>query len=135
MKMLLLILSCAFLLHAPASSSAAAFSQTTRAAGVVIAIDSTTRHITIKTDAGPELTITFEQATKFLRVPSGASTLESATAISASELGIGDRILARRGSSGDPSSFIATTILIMSKSDVAKKHAAERAEWEKRGIG
>ena len=135
MKTLLLILTCAFLLHGSASSDAAAFSQTTRAVGVVIAIDSTARHITIKTDAGPELKIAFEQATKFLRVPPGASNLENATAISASELSVGDRILARGGSGADPTSFVATTILIMSKADIAKKHAAERAEWEKRGIG
>lgn len=135
MKMLLLILSCAFLLHAPASSSAAAFSQTTRAAGVVVAIDSATRHITIKTDAGPELKITFEQTTRFLRVPPGATNLENATAISPSELGVGDRILARGSVGSDGSPFVATTILIMSKADVAKKQAAERAEWQRRGIG
>jgi hypothetical protein len=135
MKMLLVILSCAFLLHGSASSGTAAFSQTARAVGVVVAIDSTTRHITIKTDAGSELKITFEQATKFLRVPPGASNLENATAISASVLGVGDRILARGGSRGDPTSFVATTILIMSKADIANKHAAERAEWERRGIG
>jgi len=131
MKTLILILFCAFLLYGSASS---AFSQTTRAVGVVIAIDSTARHITIKTDAGPELKIAFEQATKFLRVPAGASNLENATAISASELSVGDRILARGGSGADPTSFVATTILIMSKADIAKKHAAERAEWERRGV-
>jgi hypothetical protein len=135
MKILMLIMSCAFFLHGPPSPGAGASGQTARTVGVVTAIDSTARHITIKTDAGPELKITFEQATKFLRVPPGASNLENATAISASELGVGDRILARGGSGGDPTSFVATTILIMSKADVAKRHAAERAEWERRGIG
>jgi hypothetical protein len=130
---LLLILCCPFLLHGSASSGAAAFSQTIRAVGVVTAIDSTARHITIKTDAGPELKIAFEQATKFLRVPPGASNLENLTAISASELEVGDRILAR-GGGADPTSFVATMILIMSKADIAKKHAAERAEWDRRGI-
>jgi hypothetical protein len=133
MNMLTLILFCAFLLQTQASPGATAPRQTGRAVGVVIAIDST-RHITIKTDAGPELKITFEQATKFLRVPPGASNLENATAISASELSVGDRILARGGSGGDSTSFVATTILIMSKADIAKKQAAERAEWERRGV-
>ena len=134
MNMLTLILSCAFSLQTQASPSSAAPHQTGRAVGVVVAIDSTARHITIKTDAGPELKITFEQATKFLRVPSGASNLENATAISASELGVGDRILARGSGGSDQSSLVATSILVMSKADIAKKHAAERAEWERRGV-
>jgi len=135
MNLLTLILICAFLLQTQASLGTALPRQTGRAVGVVIAIDSTTRHITIKTDAGPELKIAFDQATKFLRVAPGASNLENATSISASELGVGDRILARGGSGADATSFVATTILIMSKADIAKKHAAERADWEKRGIG
>ena len=134
MTRLVLILFVAFLRPGSTSSGAEAFRQTTRAAGVVVAIDSTTRSITIKTDAGPELKITFDQATKFLRVPSSASNLENATAISASEVSVGDRILARRSGVGDQSAFVATSILVMSKADIARKHAAERAEWEKRGV-
>src|SRR5206468_2561991 len=31
--------------------------------------------------------------------------------------------------------IVAATIIVMSKADIAQKHADERAEWEKRGIG
>ncbi len=112
-----------------------AVGQTVRPVGVVQAIDLAARRITIKTDAGPELKISFEQTTRFLRIPPGAANLDNAMAISASELSVGDRILARGVSGGDSTSFAANTILIMNKADLAKKHAAERADWEKRGIG
>src|SRR5262245_5562939 len=117
MNVLNLVMFCAFLLQTPANPSYAARGQSGRAVGVVISIDSAASQITIKTDAGPELKITCEQGTKFLRVPPGASNLEGATTISLSELTVGDRILARGKSGGDTSSFLASTILIMSKAD------------------
>jgi hypothetical protein len=135
MNILTFVLFCALLPQTQSSRIYASPGQSGRAVGVIISIDTVLRQITIKTDAGPELKIVFEQGTKFLRIPPGASNLENASAISVSELSVGDRILARRRSGDDPSSFVATTVLVMSKADLARKHAAERAEWEKRGVG
>jgi hypothetical protein len=101
---------------------------------MILSIDSAAKRITIKTDAGTEMNISFEEATRFLRVAPGAKDLENATPISASELSAGDRILARGRSAGDPASFAATSVVVMSKGDIATKHAAERAEWEKRSV-
>src|SRR5262245_47754648 len=95
MNMPTVALLFAFLPQTPANHGYAAIGQTGRAVGVVVSIDSTTRQITIKTDTGSELKITFEQGTKSLRVPPGASNLENAASISMSELSVGDRILAR----------------------------------------
>src|SRR5262249_945199 len=77
----------------------------------------------------------FDEATRFLRIAPGAKDLENAASISVPELTAGDRILARGRSSGDTGSFAATSIIVISKTDLASKHAAERAEWEKRGVG
>jgi len=109
--------------------------QTVRPIGVIVAVDSAAKRVTIKTDAGPEMTIIYDEATHFLRVAPGAKDLENAAPISASDLTAGDRILARGRSGGDPGSFVAASIIVMSKGDIARKHAAERAEWEKRGVG
>src|SRR5215813_14014290 len=108
---------------------------TARPIGVILAIDPAAKRVTIKTDSGPEMTIVFDEATRFLRVAPGAKDLENAAPISAPELTAGDRILARGRSGGDPGSFVATSIIVISKADLARKHAAERAEWEKRGVG
>jgi len=135
MKMLILVSCFVFLLAAQENSASPASSQTVRPIGVVLTIDPASRSLTIKTDAGPEMTIAFEESTRFLRVAPGAKDLDHAAPISASELAVGDRILARGRSGADSSSFVATSIIVMSKSDIAKKHANERADWEKRGVG
>src|SRR5262249_43133991 len=135
MKILILILCCASLLLARENSIILASCQTVRPIGVVLAIDHAAKRVTIKTDGGPEMTIVFEESTRFLRVAPGAKDLENAAPISAPELTVGDRILSRGRSGDDPGSFVATSIIVMSKGDLARKHAAERAEWEKRGVG
>jgi Cu/Ag efflux protein CusF len=135
MKTLTLILCCAPSLLAQGNTAAPTSGQTARPIGMILAIDSAARRITIKIDAGPEMNISFEETTRFLRVAPGAKDLENATPISASELSAGDRILARGRSASDPTLFAATSIIVISKADLARKHAAERAEWEKRGVG
>ena len=134
MKTLILVLCCASLLLAQANPAASTSSQTARPIGVIQTIDAASKRITIKTDAGLELKISCSEATQFLRVAPGAQTLENATTISVSDLAVGDRILARGQSAADTGAFVATSIIVMSKADIAKKHAAERAEWEKRGV-
>jgi len=135
LKTLTLILCCAPTLLAQGNTAAPPSGQTARAIGMILTIDSAARRITIKTDAGPEMNISFEENTRYLRVAPGAKDLENATPISASELSAGDRILARGRSASDPALFAATSIIVISKADLARKHAAERAEWEKRGVG
>jgi len=133
--MLILCLCCASSLLAQVNPITQVSGQTVRPIGMILAIDQAAKGVTIKTDAGPEMTIVFDEATRFLRVAPGAKGLENASPISASELTVGDRILARGRSGSDPGSFVATSIIVMSKGDIARKHAAERAEWEKRGVG
>jgi len=135
MKTLMLILCCASFPLARENSINPASGQTVRPIGVILAIDPAAKRVTIKTDAGSEMTIVFDEATRFLRVAPGAKDLENAAPISATELTAGDRILARGRSEGEPGSFVATSIIVISKADLARKHAAERAEWEKRGVG
>jgi Cu/Ag efflux protein CusF len=134
-KSLILIMCCASLPLAQGNTAAPPSGQTVRPIGMILAIDSAAKRITIKTDSGPEMNISFEETTRFLRVGPGAKDLENATPISASELSAGDRILARGRSAGDAALFAATSVIVMSKGDLARKHAAERAEWKKRGVG
>src|SRR5215813_1763494 len=135
MKTLTLILCCASYLLARENSITQTSVQTVRPIGVILAIDLAAKRATIKTDAGPEMTVVFDEATRFLRVAPGAKDLENATPISSSAMTSGDRILARRRSGGGAGSFVATSVIVISKSDLDRKHAAERAEWEKRGVG
>ncbi len=126
------VLHCTLLLMTQAVPQAP--SQSIRPIGAVLTMDLSAKRITIKSDAGPELRISFDDATRFLRVAPGAKDLQNATSISVSDIAVGDRILAR-GRAGDDGSFAATSIIVMGREDLARKQAAERADWRKRGIG
>ncbi len=108
--------------------------QPPRPIGAILAIDANAGRITIKTDSGPEMTISFEAGTRCVQVPPDAKDLQNAVALPLSNLAVGDRILVR-GRAGESGTFAASTIIVMTRQDIAKKHAAERADWEKRGAG
>jgi hypothetical protein len=97
-----------------------------RVIGAVTAMDAIAKQITIKTDSGVETKVALQDNTSYLRVPPGEKDLKNAAKIAISDIEVGDRVLAR----GDP----ATSIVVMTKSDLAKKHEADRAEWRKRGV-
>src|SRR5579862_1337382 len=104
-----------------------------RVIGVVTAVDTAAKKITLKTDAGPESTVMVEDASIYLRVPPGEKDLKKAETIALTDLAVGDRVLAR-GHNGDNGALTATTVIVMTKGDIAKKQAADRAEWTRRGV-
>jgi hypothetical protein len=119
-----------------ALSIAGSFAQPpSRALGVVEAIDSANGQITLKTDAGPTVKVVPQSGARFVRVPPGETSLAKAIPIAAADIGTGDRLLARGAMSDDKTSLSATLIVVMTKADIAKKHEADRAEWQRRGVG
>jgi hypothetical protein len=92
----------------------------TRTIGEVAA--KTAEQITVKTDAGEAVNVAITSETKFLRVPPGETSLSKAAAITLQDLQVGDRVLAQ-----------PNRVVVMSRSDLQQKHAAEQAEWRKRG--
>ncbi len=127
------------LLGIPASAKAQESSQpaqsqpASRALGTVSAIDGQT--ITLKTDAGAQMTVTVNDATKLLQLKPGEKDLKQATPLALADLKVGDRILARGLTSADGKSIQATSVIAMKQSDIADKQARERAEWQRNGVG
>ena len=78
--------------------------------------------LTVKTDAGASVEVAVTPETKVVRIPPGETSLAKATPITFADVNEGDRVLAR-----------TNQIIVMSKSDLDQKQAAERAEWQKRG--
>lgn len=97
-----------------------------RTAGVVTAVDAAGLRLTVRTDEGAEKTVALAQGVEILSVPAEARDLKNARRITLADIQPGDRVLAR----GEP----AATLLVMSRSEVERKRAAERADWERRGI-
>lgn len=106
-----------------------------REIGVVTVVDVTAKTVAIHTDAGSDALIRYDERTSFRRVAPGEKDLNSAAVITAGELAAGDRVVARGTPGEDGKSLNARAVIVMAKSDVARKHAADRAEWDRRGIG
>jgi hypothetical protein len=100
----------------------------------VTAIDAGARQITIKTDTGADMKLILKDSTSYMRVGLGEKDLKNATKIALSDIAVGDRVLARGAAGEDSTSLAATSVVVMSKSDIARKHEADHAEWRKRGV-
>jgi len=61
--------------------------------------------------------------------------LNTATKIAMSDISSGDRVLVRGRVSEDQKSIVATSVIVMTKSDLASAREAERSDWQRRGLG
>src|SRR4030095_13457076 len=105
-----------------------------RALGEVKAIDAAAKQLIIKTDGGSLVNVTLSDATSYLRVAPGETSLTNATKITFADVAEGDRVLALGKVSDDRKTVPARTVVVRTKADLAKKQEAERAEWKKRGV-
>jgi len=104
-----------------------------RPVGTVKAISGNS--VTLATDAGAEITVTVQDSTRLIKTAPGQKDLTGATTIQLKDVQVGDRILVRGTPSDDSKSIAATSIIVMKKSDIEQKQAAERADWQKRSVG
>ncbi len=98
------------------------------------AIDRTARQITLKTDAGPDMTVMLQEGATFKRVAPGERDLTNATDIAFADVAVGDRILVRGQVAAGAKTVAATSVIVMTKADISKKQEADRAEWQRRGV-
>ena len=84
-------------------------------------------------DAGTDTTVTIADSARILRTLPGQTDLKAATPISALDIHVGDRVFAK-GQTGDNGTIMASSIIVMAKTDIAQKQQQERDEWRK-GVG
>jgi hypothetical protein len=123
------------LLAAVAASAQAPAPQAKAVIGEVSAIDASAKQLTLKTDSGVAYTVKLDDSTKYLRIPPGEKDLKNATPTQLSELNVGDRVLARGAVSEEDKTVPARTIIVMTKSDLAKKHEEEQQAWQRGVVG
>ncbi|MBZ5672083.1 MAG: hypothetical protein LAO04_20455 [Acidobacteriia bacterium] len=104
-----------------------------RAIGVVTQIQP--GNLTLRTDAGPEVQVQLPEGVTVLRVPPGAKDLKTAAKITVGEISPSDRVLVRGQFSEDQKSLQATSVVVMTRSDLASAHEAEVRDWQRRGMG
>lgn len=108
--------------------------QTDRALGAVTSVDPAGRRVTLKTDAGTEVIVTAQPNANFRRVAPGETDLQKAAVIALNDISVGDRVLARGRAGANSSEITAALIVVMSQGDIAQKQAADRADWDRRGV-
>ncbi|MCU1269616.1 MAG: hypothetical protein JWN74_910 [Acidobacteriaceae bacterium] len=115
----------AFLIFGSAVFAQAALA---KAVGTVKSISANS--VVLTTDSGAEVTVLINDSTRILQATPGQTDLKSAAPIQASDIRVGDRVLAL-GPSGEGNSFTASTLVVMKQSDIADKQQQEREEWRK----
>src|SRR5467141_785608 len=105
---------------APETSAQSASSA--RPVGTIKAISGNT--ITLTTDAGTDVTVLVQDATKLVRIAPGQKDLKDATPIRLQDVQAGDRILVRGKVADDGNSVLAASIVAIKKTDIAQKHGA-----------
>jgi hypothetical protein len=113
----------------PSSQTPAA----SRPVGTIKAISGNT--ITLTTDAGSDVTVQVQDATKLVRIAPGQKDLKEATPIQLADVQPGDRILVRGKLAEDGKSVVAASVIAMKKADIAEKQSRDREEWQKHGFG
>lgn len=104
-----------------------------RLSGVVMKVDPAGPQVTLKNEAGQDVTITMQPKISYRRVEPGETDLTKAATIAVTDIAPGDHVLAV-GAAPDAKSFTARLIVVMSKADLATKQSSELADWQKRGV-
>jgi hypothetical protein len=108
--------------------------QASRVSGEVTAINTSSNQLTLKPDKGEPVMVTLGERTRYLRVKPGETDLKNASKIAVGDLAAGDRVLALGKLSEDAKALTATSIIVMTKADIAQKQELDRAAWQTRGI-
>jgi Domain of unknown function (DUF5666) len=91
--------------------------------------------ITLAAEGGSEITVMVQDGARLLRIEPGQTDLKTAAPLQLEDLQPGDRILARGSTGPDGKSLLAVSVIAMKKTDLAEKHAHEREQWQKHGVG
>src|SRR5207244_7526602 len=102
--------------------------------GEVKAIDATAKQIVVRADSGVISTINLSDKTQYKRLAPGETTLSKAADITLTDVGPGDRVLARWRAGADLKTAPTPQVVVMSKADLAKKQEQDRAQWRRRGV-
>jgi hypothetical protein len=116
----------------PSMMAQAATAAASKAVGTVKSI--TGSELILTTDAGSEATIQIQDSTRMVRTAPGQTTLKDATPTTLQEVQIGDRLLVKGALSTDRKAMVATSAIVMKKSDVSARQQEQREQWKTHGV-
>jgi hypothetical protein len=98
--------------------------------GTLTAFRSESAEVEIRPDRDGPVIARITADTIAQKIAPGAKDLKSAEGIAVTDLGIGDRVLVTLA----PGTSDALRIVVMAAGDIAKRDAADRQDWQKRGV-
>jgi hypothetical protein len=113
-------------------STPAASTGVVRQIGAIKAINA--ENVTLTPDSGPELNIAVQSTTRIVRVAPGEKDLKNATPIQLEDLQVGDRVLVAGKTSGDSPTMLASSVVVMKRSDLQARDQQNLQDWQKRGV-
>jgi len=99
--------------------------------GEVVSIDS--GKMVVAAQAG-SVTISLSDKTEYKHMSAEKPSIATATVGSLADISVGDKVIASVLPSESGKPLAARTVYLMTKADIAQKHAKETAEWRSRGI-
>jgi hypothetical protein len=102
--------------------------------GTVTAVNPADKSLTVKEDkTGTEYSVSAANTRRFLKVPPGEKDLKKAQPVEASQIAVGDRLLARGHKDPASPKLDAAIVIVMTAGELQQKHETELADWQKRG--
>lgn len=102
--------------------------------GEVTNIDKAANKLTIKTNAGTSTEVPLGDKTHFLKIAPGETDLKKAVDSKYEDLKVGDRVSARSRKQDDGTLAAATTVLVMTREELAKHQEKTQEEWKTNGL-
>jgi hypothetical protein len=125
------ILASATAISAPAQTPPTA--ARAQLSGTLTSVNADEKQLSLKSDQGEDVSVTTTDRTLLLRIPPGETDPKKGRKIALSTLNAGDRAVIIGPPPADPKTWAATTVLVMSKSDVAGLQQKDQEDWKKRG--
>jgi endonuclease YncB( thermonuclease family) len=98
--------------------------------GTVTGVRSNANEIEVKPETGDSVTVKVNGSTSVKKVAPGQTDLSKAETATVADVAAGDRVLVTLG----PDAAVAVRVVVMPATDLAKRDAADRLDWQRRGV-
>ena len=101
--------------------------------GTIDKVDTAGQVFGLKTDKGDATTVKFDAKTQFMKLPAGETDVKKAVKIAATDVGAGDRVLARVATE-NPSGLPAFSLYVTKQADIAQRQQKTREDWQTQSV-
>src|ERR1035441_8092239 len=101
--------------------------------GTVTSVNTAAPQLSLKSDEGAAVSVTITDRTVIRRIPPGETDSRKGARIALPDVTTGDRAVIVAPLPADRATWVATAVLVMTRSDVASLQQKDQEDWKKRG--